>query len=209
MYKLIIAHVFIVLAPTILGFSFDAPAVTDRPGFLKVSRPFSDDEQMVMLAHHNLARGNMTNQVNMQCLSDVNEDLVNYAQDVADTCIHMTPRGCPYGLGFFRIQGVRTGYLDYVMRPFEFGLLHYNYLGNHCNRAEYCDLFRQVFWYKADEIGCGRTTCGTQTFIVCAYTHKQNPNAVPFIQYPEKGQCLFCQKKKSSCDYNYLCCDPH
>ncbi|CDW56703.1 Tyrosine-protein kinase Fps85D [Trichuris trichiura] len=72
--------------------------------------------------------------------------------------------------------------------------------------AAKCNLFRQVYWYEAHAMGCGKATCGNNVHVVCAYTYKQNPNSIPYIVAPYGISSRLCSSDKPYWDNRQKCC---
>ncbi|CDW54061.1 CAP domain containing protein [Trichuris trichiura] len=136
--------------------------------------------------------------------------MATYAQNLANTCNTTAPTNSQYGLGYFKIASVGQPALqEYVDRAEEIHNLFYDYTKNEATGIQRWEqsLLRQVYWFEAQEIGCGRATCNRnrETLIVCAYTYKHNERSFPYIQMQGAEKCAVCRSTKSACT-NGLCC---
>uniref|UniRef100_A0A5S6QX19 SCP domain-containing protein n=1 Tax=Trichuris muris TaxID=70415 RepID=A0A5S6QX19_TRIMR len=190
-------------------------AYTDAQG---TARPFNIIEQVTMLLLHNEKRTTTSGQINIQCFEEINEDMIAYAQSVANTCPTTLPTDSRYGLAMSSWEGEFTGIEEYVedanswMTYFDYENNGWGANGLPEPTAKEDNLFRQAFWYEAQELGCGRATCPptqqgaeSTTLVVCAYTYKQAADQRPYLVLPGGSPCMLCGSLKT-CREDGLCC---
>ncbi|KRY34246.1 hypothetical protein T01_6720 [Trichinella spiralis] len=173
-----------------------------------IPNPFVGAEQAELVTYHNLYRADFTAQ-NSECFRGWQNKFARIAQQLANTCQRVRPDNITYGISFSNITTTEVSPINFVQDVWQDFQNIYTYNDDKCSTAdnERCINGKQMFWYQAEYLGCGRAKCGDSDFGVCVYTYKANFHHRPFLYYPGSGPCIFCSSKKSSCITN-LCCKP-
>ncbi|KRZ90846.1 hypothetical protein T08_12171, partial [Trichinella sp. T8] len=171
-----------------------------------IPNPFVGAEQAELVTYHNLYRADFTAQ-NSECFRGWQNKFARIAQQLANTCQRVRPDNITYGISFSNITTTEVSPINFVQDVWQDFQNIYTYNDDKCSTAdnERCINGKQMFWYQAEYLGCGRAKCGDSDFGVCVYTYKANFHNRPFLYYPGSGPCIFCSSKKSSCITN-LCC---
>ncbi|KFD53097.1 hypothetical protein M513_06011 [Trichuris suis] len=188
-------------------FSCVLALISTALGQAGVPQPLRKEQQVIMMIKHNELRKN-TDQINMQCLVTVDEEMISYAQKIAESCEKTLPSNAAYGIAMKISNKPNESMINDYISAARKAHANYDHVKNTCKGdKEACQIFKQAYWYEAHAIGCGRATCGNTTHLVCAYSYKQNEDSNPFISWKlENGACSMCSSEKPICDEEQKCC---
>ncbi|XP_052700506.1 glioma pathogenesis-related protein 1-like [Crassostrea angulata] len=75
---------------------------------------------------------------------------------------------------------------------------YYNIRTNECQLFKFCDYYTQVTWADSNYVGCGKSDCGENSFIVCNYASSSTLNQRPYLPGSSCAACsrhYVCQEK--------------
>ncbi|CDW54516.1 CAP domain containing protein [Trichuris trichiura] len=152
---------------------------------------------------------------NEQCITNYDTNLQAVAESVAANCSIQGVRDqvSQYGLAFFfKLLPDERPTMEEFVEEIYTGVNSYDYAASSCVDEIPCHSFLAFSWFENSRVGCALSTCKTVTgaedenseqyFGVCAYNHKADLTARPYVSPPE---CQFCPNEANVCT-NHLCC---